>query len=106
MRAFNDPSQRMLALLLVALVSAVVGCGSSDDPFERVAVEGMVTVDGQPLETPPVARSQETTALKSKQPFPTASRTTAKRCWRKCTPSELARSRRSGSFPPAARLAS
>ncbi len=28
----------------------VIGCGGRRDPFERVAVEGTVTVDGQPLD--------------------------------------------------------
>lgn len=39
-----------LTLVIVGLVSLVIGCGGRRDPFERVAVEGTVTVDGQPLD--------------------------------------------------------
>lgn len=33
----------------VLLACLVVGCGGSTDPFERVAVEGTVTIGGEPL---------------------------------------------------------
>ncbi|MEX0820469.1 MAG: hypothetical protein WD070_12785 [Pirellulaceae bacterium] len=39
-----------LTLPTMGLILVLAGCGGGDDPFERVAVEGTVTVDGQPLD--------------------------------------------------------
>ena len=36
-------------LLAASLIGMLTGCGGETDPFERVPVEGVVTVDGSPL---------------------------------------------------------
>lgn len=44
-------SRRLLRWSLGIASLALVGCGRPDEPFTRVAIEGAVTLDSQPLES-------------------------------------------------------
>jgi hypothetical protein len=56
-RGHGSPARRQLAtrlilgLLSITLAITVVGCDSSAEPFTRVAVDGNVTLDEQPLDS-------------------------------------------------------